>query len=133
MLESQVSQQSPASAYTPIDVRKTFCKAYYWDAYVENFIIGSSKLNEHGNAAHLPLERNQVPSLCRVQSTPISLTLVGATRSAYYARSALSMAASVQATQSTEINIKTTEQGPRVLNNAISTMLIIQQFFSGEQ
>jgi hypothetical protein len=43
-------------------------------------------------------------------------------------------AASVPATQATEINIKTTEQGPRVLDNSTSiTMLIIQQFFSGEQ
>lgn len=43
-------------------------------------------------------------------------------------------AASVQATQVTEINVKTTEQRPCILDNAISTtMLIVQQFFSGEQ
>ncbi|KAF4171732.1 hypothetical protein CNMCM8694_002114 [Aspergillus lentulus] len=86
--------------------------------YVEDFIIGFSKLNGWKRAPTSGTEPGAQP----LQGSAYSnIPYSGGNDS-------------VQVTQATEINVKTTEQGPRILDNAISTtMLVIQQFFSGEQ
>ncbi|GFF79565.1 LOW QUALITY PROTEIN: hypothetical protein IFM47457_04949 [Aspergillus lentulus] len=105
--------------------------------YVEDFIIGFSKLNGWKRAPTSGTEPGAQPLQGSAYSNiPYS---GGNDRLAYYARiwqhqRTMNNAASVQVTQATEINVKTTEQGPRILDNAISTtMLVIQQFFSSEQ
>ncbi|GAQ12138.1 hypothetical protein ALT_9459 [Aspergillus lentulus] len=93
--------------------------------YVEDFIIGFSKLNGWKRAPTSGTEPGAQP----LQGSAYSnIPYSGGNDKVGI------LCPDVQATQATEINVKTTEQGPRILDNAISTtMLVIQQFFSGEQ
>lgn len=140
----------PAGQYsTSEDIRGAVCSGDYWgaiyaapnastslDATLTNGTTPSnSSLTYIWNGARYPAfsQSNIYSSI---------LTLVQATRSAYYASSAARVLSSANLSnpvalqtfldpiQASEINIKTTSQGTRVLYNTVSMVMpIIQQFF----
>jgi hypothetical protein len=143
-------EQSPVTDYpAPDDVKNAICSGDYWGAVYANH-GGSANLESaltkgNGSLTSLTYIWNGARYPAFAQSAVYSnlLSLVGATRSAYYARNAsnviafaplgtnpTSLNAFLDPIQAREINIKVTEQGPRVLYNTVSIVMpIIQQFF----
>ncbi|KAF7596029.1 hypothetical protein BBP40_003809 [Aspergillus hancockii] len=142
--------QSPASEYpSPSDVKAAVCKGDYWGAVYANSgastDLESALATGHGNRTSLTYIWNGARYPVFAQSGIYSsiLSLVQVTKSAYYARKASSVLAtaplsknpgSLQAfldpIHATEINIKVTGHGTRVLYNTVSMVMpIIQQFF----
>ncbi|KAF7182453.1 hypothetical protein CNMCM7691_002023 [Aspergillus felis] len=142
--------QLPASDYPdPTDVKKAVCKGNYWGAVYSspsasrNLSLALATGTDIGNTLTYVWNGARYPAFAQSAVYSNILTLVGAARSAYYASNASNIAASAPLStnaaslqaflnpiQATEINIKTTDQGPRVLYNTVSIVIpIIQQFF----
>lgn len=140
----------PTAQYsTPEDVRDAVCSGDYWGAIyaAPNASTGLAATLANGTT----LDRNALTYIWNgarysafAQSEIYSniLVLIEAARSTYYASSASGVVASANLSnavaldafldpiQATEINIKTTTQGTRVLYNTVSLVMpIIQQFF----
>lgn len=143
-------EQSPIADYPdPGDVKKAVCNGDYWGAVYTNYggsaNLESALTTDNGSLTSLAYIWNGARYPAFAQSAIYSnlLALVQATRSAYYARNAsdvltfaplttnpTSLKAFLDPIQAREINIKVTEQGPRVLYNTVSIVMpIIQQFF----
>ncbi|KAL3480487.1 hypothetical protein BJX99DRAFT_220301 [Aspergillus californicus] len=142
-------EQSPVADYPDYeDVKGAVCKGDYWGAIYAHqgasANLESALSGENASMVSLGYVWNGARYPAFAQSAIYSnlLTLVQVTRSAYYARNATDVIASAPLTnpnslqafldpiQSREINIKVTEQGPRVLYNTVSIVMpIIQQFF----
>ncbi|KNG90902.1 nitrosoguanidine resistance protein SNG1 [Aspergillus nomiae NRRL 13137] len=142
--------QSPASEYpTPKDVKTAVCKGDYWGAVYAHpgasANLSAALATGNGNRTSLTYIWNgaRYPAFSQSAIYASIMSLVQVTKSAYYARNASSVLAtaplsknpgSLQAflnpIQATEINIKVTNQGGRVLYNTVSMVMpIIQQFF----
>ncbi|KAL4895052.1 hypothetical protein BDV59DRAFT_200309 [Aspergillus ambiguus] len=142
-------QQSPVQAFPyPGDIRHAVCRGDYWGAIYTSpggsDGLASALATGSGDLNSLKYVWNAVRYPAFAQSGIYSniMTLIQATRTAYYASNAstdlqtadLSNPAAVQAfldpIHATEINIMPTMQGPRILYNTISMVMpIIQQFF----
>ncbi|CAG8178047.1 unnamed protein product [Penicillium salamii] len=141
-----IQQSRPENFPTLADVRTAVCKGDYWGA-VYAFPNGSESLSSAiANGENAPVTLGFVWNGARyaafMQSAVYSniLTLIQATRSTYYANNASAMSnmlsdqsalqAFLDPIQATEINIKPTNQGSRVLYNSVSMIMpIIMQFF----
>ncbi|KAB8076083.1 hypothetical protein BDV29DRAFT_200455 [Aspergillus leporis] len=142
--------QSPASEFpTPNDVKAAVCKGGYWGAVYANSgassNLESALATGNGSRNSLTYIWNgaRYPAFAQSGIYSSILSLVQVTKSAYYARNASSVLASAPLSknpaslqafldpiQATEINIKVTGQGTRVLYNTVSMVMpIIQQFF----
>ncbi|KAE8369709.1 hypothetical protein BDV27DRAFT_172374 [Aspergillus caelatus] len=142
--------QSPASEYpTPKDVKAAVCKGDYWGAVYAHpgasSNLSAALATGNGNRTSLTYIWNgaRYPAFSQSAIYSSIMSLVQVTKSAYYSRNASNVLAtaplsknpaSLQAfldpIQATEINIKVTEQGGRVLYNTVSMVMpIIQQFF----
>lgn len=143
-------EQSAVFDYSdPEDIKNAVCSGDYWGAIYANY-GGSANLElaltkGNGSLTSLTYIWNGARYPAFAQSAVYSnlLSLVELTRSAYYARNAsdvvafaplatnqTSLNAFLNPIQAREINIKVTEQGPRVLYNTVSIVMpIIQQFF----
>ncbi|KAE8346121.1 hypothetical protein BDV24DRAFT_158918 [Aspergillus arachidicola] len=143
-------EQFPSENYPlPTDVKKEVCNGKFWGAIYSNAgasanltsILANGTSNDQPaltyiwNGARYPAFSQSI-----IYSSIVSL--VQGSRDAYYAHNAsndlqfatLSNQASLQAflnpITASEINIKPTNQGPRVLYNTVSLVMpIIQQFF----
>ncbi|EYE98311.1 SNG1 family protein [Aspergillus ruber CBS 135680] len=143
-------QQSPATNYPdPSDVRRAVCSGDYWGAiYTKSGAssnLSSAFATGSGDRNSLAYVWNGARYPAFAQSAIYSnlIALVQVTRSAFYSRNASdvmstaplstnpeSLQAFLDPIKATEVNIKVTEQGTRVLYNTVSMVMpIIQQFF----
>lgn len=145
-------QPSDAEAFpTPRQVRAAVCNGDYWGAVYANpkasanltsALRGDNTIYSSANALTYVWNGARYPAMSMSAVYSSLQTLFALTRSTYYARNAsdvlpftnLTSPAALQALldpiQATEINLKVTEQGTRVLYNTVSIVMpIIQQFF----
>lgn len=142
--------QLPQGQYpNPEEVRDAVCKGDYWAAI---YAAPNASTNLAATLAKGTTSQNssltyiwngaRYPAFAQSDIYSNILTLITVTRSSYYASSASKVLASANLSnsvaleaflnpiQATEINIKPTNQGPRVLYNTVSLVMpIIQQFF----
>ncbi|KAE8394475.1 hypothetical protein BDV23DRAFT_190079 [Aspergillus alliaceus] len=142
--------QSPVSVYpSPKDVKAAVCKGDYWGAVYANpgasSNLSAALATGSGSRKSLTYVWNgaRYPTFAQSAIYSSIMTLIQVTKSSYYTRNASNVLAtaplsknpaSLQAfldpIQATEINIKATQQGTRVLYNTVSMVMpIIQQFF----
>lgn len=143
-------QQLPTSDYPDSsNVRAAVCNGHYWGAlYTEQGASGnlSAALNgEDGNRNMIRYVWNgaRYPSIAMSSIQSNMNKLIQGARSAYYARNATSVVMStsfnsnsdaleafLDPIQATEINLKRTEQGSRLLHNTVTMLIpILPQFF----
>ena len=145
-------QQVPETDYpNPADVRKAVCQGDYWGAIYakpgasENLAVALNGDGNNSNRTELCYIWNgaRYSSIAASAIRSNILALIQATRSMYYKNNASAVITSaplnsnpdalnafLDPIQATEINIKTTEQGPRTLYNTVTLLIIIlPQFF----
>lgn len=135
----------------PADVRKAVCQGDYWGAIYakpgasENLAVSLNGDGNNSNRTELCYIWNgaRYSSIAASAIRSNILALIQATRSMYYKNNASAVITSaplnsnpdalnafLDPIQATEINIKTTEQGPRTLYNTVTLLIIIlPQFF----
>ncbi|PYH99779.1 nitrosoguanidine resistance protein SNG1 [Aspergillus ellipticus CBS 707.79] len=134
----------------PRDVRTAVCRGDYWGAVYANANASTSLASTLAggttmtNSTALTYIWNgaRYPAFAQSAIEANIMTLIEATRLAFYGRNASSILQSASLSNpnslnafldpitATEINIKTTDQGTRVLYNTVAfVMPIIQQFF----
>jgi hypothetical protein len=139
----------PSNKYPrPEDIREAVCRGDYWGAIYTTEDGSAGLASALANASSLQTSLTYIwngvryPVFSQAAVYSNMLKLIETTRSTYYANNGssvvasadLSNAATLQAflnpIHAEEINIKDTEQGPRVFYNTVSMVMpIIQQFF----